>query len=189
MKKLLIATAVAATFFAPQAFAQAKNFAGWSIAGNLENTKTETNTGTTISGTKDATSTNLQVQGGYAWALGDSFVLGLNLGLGFGENKAGDFGTISVTNKARAAWSIEPGFAVSNTTLVYGKFTLNGASYNESAGFEKTETGTGYGIGARFLMNKNVFLQAGYDVVSYNAAYANVKQSSSALTFGVGYKF
>jgi outer membrane immunogenic protein len=187
MKKLLIATAVAATLFAPQAFAQAKNFAGWSIAGTLENTKTETNTGTTF-GTKDATSTNLQVQGGYAWALGDSFVLGLNLGLGFGENKAGDFATASATNKARAAWSIEPGFAVSNTTLVYGKFTLNGATYSEP-GIEKTETGTGYGIGARFLMNKNVFLQAGYDVVSYNAAYANLKQSSSALSFGVGYKF
>jgi len=192
MKKLLIATAVAATFFAPQAFAQAKNFAGWSIAGNLETTKTKTDiTSGAASGAQDGSSTNLAVQGGYAWAFGDSFVLGLNLTLGFGDNKAGTSrdGSEWVT-KTRAAWSLEPGFAVSNDVLVYGKLTANGAMNGVTNLTDKTITGNGYGLGVRYLVNKNVYVQGGYDIVNeYTGAYSNVKQSSSAYTFGVGYKF
>lgn len=193
MKKLLIATAVATTLFAPQAFAQAKNFEGWSLGANVQNTKTTTEVTTgNLRGTSDGASSNLALQGGYAWALGDSFVLGLNLALGFGENKAGTAidGTTEFTTKTRATWSLEPGFAVSNSVLIYGKLTANGAMNVTTNNTDKTITGNGFGLGVRYLVNKNFYVQGAYDSVGeYTGAYTNVKQSSTAFSLGVGYKF
>jgi outer membrane immunogenic protein len=192
MKKLLIATAVATTLFAPQAFAQAKNFEGWSIGANVENTKTTTKiTSGAASGTQDGASSNLALQGGYAWALGNSFVLGLNLTLGFGENKAGTSrdGAEWIT-KTRATWSLEPGFAVSDSVLIYGKLTGNGAISGVTNQTDKTIAGSGLGLGVRYLVSKNFYIQGAYDSVGeYTGAYTNVNHSSTAFSLGVGYKF
>eukprot|EP01041_Mallomonas_annulata_P040002 gene40002-63812_t len=90
MKKLLIASAIVATFVTPQAFAQAKNFEGFSVLGgvNLVSGTTEV-TSTVFNGSASESSQNLGLQAQYNFALGESFVLGLGANIGLGDLKAG----------------------------------------------------------------------------------------------------
>jgi opacity protein-like surface antigen len=201
MKKLLIATAVATTLFAPQAFAQAKNFEGFSIAGNVTSAKsTTTTTGNTaagINGDDSGTSAGVDLQLGYNVALGQSFVLGLGVTVGTGANKAGTIGTSEFTLKNRASFDLTPGFAVSDSVLIFGKISGIAATVEPTAGTftgSQTVSGIGYGIGLRAHLDKNLFLQAIYDTNKYEkyntvGNATTLENKSGVFSFGVGYKF
>ena len=109
MKKLLIAVAAAATLAAPQAFAQAKNFEGFSVLGglNFANNTSEI-TSTVFNGSASESSQNLGLQAQYNFALGQSFVLGVGASLGLGETKAGvlNTGSASVAVKVTESSSV-----------------------------------------------------------------------------------
>jgi len=138
MKKLLIASAIVAAFFAPQAFAQAKNFEGFSVTGALN---VNNNKGEAVSAV-DRTESNLGVIAQYDLALGQSFVLGFGANLGLTDfNIASD-----AKLKNTVGVFVAPGFAVSNNTLVYGKI----ASVSAKVDFPSSSadiSGLGYGIG------------------------------------------
>jgi outer membrane immunogenic protein len=202
MKKLLIASAIVATFFAPQAFAQAKNFEGFSVLGgvNLVSGTTEV-TSTVFNGSASESSQNLGLQAQYNFALGESFVLGLGANIGLGDLKAGVLsnGTANITVKQKESSSIyiAPGFAASPTLLVYGKLAaLNGKLEASSSTATTTQTlsGVGYGVGVQNYFNKNLFvqvevLQNNYNDRSFVANNETDKGKSTALSIGVGYKF
>ena len=189
MKKIMLATALIAAFAAPQAFAQAKNFEGFSVFGglNVANSKIENNT--TSSAT--STSTNVTLQAQYAWALGDQFVLGVGAAAGAGDLTfaAGLAGDIKL--KDNAAVFIAPGFAVSNSTLVYGKIaSTSGTVYDNSGSF--SVTGVGYGIGAQFKSGNNLYYQVEFlqnNFADKDYGGKTWKTSTGGLSFGVGYKF
>ncbi len=193
MKKILIAAAIAATFVTPQAFAQAKNFEGFSVLGavNFNNNKGEVNTAT-VPSSVSRTDSNVGLQAEYGLALGDSFVLGLGGTMGLTDINVAD------NAKLKNAYSVylAPGFAVSDNTLLYAKIASISGKFD--ANFGSTDlSGTGFGFGARFLSGKNVFYQVEYmnnqyqdkDAVSNAAVKYQAKNQTGVLSFGVGYKF
>lgn len=198
MKKLLIATAAAAVLFAPQAFAQAKNFAGFTVGANVISAKS-TSTATAIragglSADDSGTNAAIDLQASYGWAFGQQFVMGVGVTLGTSANKAGTLGTSELTVKDRASLDFMPGFAVSDTVLVFGKLSALTATAEGTAGLgSKSLSGLGYGIGLRAMMNKNLFLQGGYDLNTYDkfnaGAATSVEGKAGILSAGVGYKF
>lgn len=190
MKKIMIAAALAAAVAAPQAFAQAKNFEGFSVFGGLNaaNSKIET----TATNSATSRSTNVALQAQYAWALGQQFVLGVGATVGAGDltfatGLAGD-----IKLKDSAAVYIAPGVAVSDSTLVYGKIaSTSGTVYDNSGSL--SVTGVGYGIGAQFKSGNNLFYQVEYLQNNFadkaNNGGTIFKTSTGGLSFGVGYKF
>lgn len=190
MKKIMLATALIAAFAAPQAFAQAKNFEGFSVLGGLNVASSKIEAAGTSSAT--STSTNVALQAQYAWALGNQFVLGVGATVGAGDLvfATGTAGDIKL--KDSAAVYIAPGFAVSDSTLLYGKIaSTSGTVYDNSGSL--SVTGVGYGIGAQFKSGNNLFYQVEYLQNNFadknNNAGTTFKTSTGGLSFGVGYKF
>ena len=192
MKKILIATATAATLFAPQAFAQAKSFEGFSITGNAVATRSTFEVSTaTLNGTASSNSTNFGLQGQYAWALSEKFVFGVGAQLGVGDVKVGTLTSsgsdIDIVGKSWNSAYVAPGYAVSDTFLVYGKLAALSGELEARAGAltaKASGTGAGFGIGVQSLLTKNIFIQAEAASNIYSDKYKNTQ-----LSLGVGYKF
>lgn len=194
MKKALLLVASVA-FIAPQAFAQAKSFEGFSVGANLAIAKSTTEPAGVASESGNTTGLDLQAQ--YSLALAPQFVLGLGLTLGTGNNKAGTFTTgDDVITKNRMAFDIIPGYAISSSMLLFGKvsaLSADGVVTNAGVDSKKSLSGMGYGFGLRGMIDKNMFYQLGYDINKYNdveyAPGATTKGTSSVFSLGAGYKF
>lgn len=202
MKKLLIASTVAATFFAPQAFAQAQNFEGPSLTASVNfATGTTEVASNTFNGTSTESSQNLALQAQYNFALGNQFVLGLGLTLGVGDLKAGTWvmSGVNVVSKQKESSSvyIAPGFAATPSLLVYGKLAALQSKVEASsptASVSATFSGVGYGAGVQSYFSKNIYAQVELMQNNYADRYFTLnnetdKGKSTALTIGVGYKF
>lgn len=192
MKKALIALACTA-LATPLVFAQAKNFEGLSLSASLANTKT-TFDDSTNAVSYDGTSTGVDFNAQYNWALGQEFVLGVGLTMGTGNNKAGTTAAGNdITTKNRYALEFTPGFAVSKDLLVYGKIASIGGTADVSGVGSESGTGVGYGLGVRGMLDKNMFWQVGYDLNQYaeksSGTLGTYKAKSSVFSLGVGYKF
>jgi outer membrane immunogenic protein len=202
MKKLLIASAIAATFVTPQAFAQAKNFEGFSLGVNLNLTSSDSdirNTGGFVTATGQSSS-NGALQAQYNLALGSDFVLGVGGTYELGDINLGSSGAV-FSGKRKDAYSVyvAPGIVVADSWLIYGKVASIGAKF-ESTGAAvftgKTDMdGVGYGLGFQKLLSKNLYLQAEYmqnkysDKTVVTSLTTQVKAEARTLSFGVGYKF
>jgi opacity protein-like surface antigen len=197
MKKLLVIAVISSAFMSQHAFAQAKNFEGFSVAANVTSAKTGVDL--TIFGlplSTDGNTTGLDLQAQYSLALSPQFVLGLGATIGTGTNNAGSIFTAEFSSKNRTAIDFIPGFAVSDSTLIFGKLSFLNTDVTGTVGNvseSKSITGTGYGFGLRNLINKNVFFQLGYDVNKYQdvdlGSGNTAKPSSTVLSGGLGYKF
>lgn len=200
MKKMIAAVAVAATVFAPQAFAQAKNFEGFSVGVNVNfaNSTTELTAFSTNKFSASESATNSSIQAQYALALGSNFVLGFGASLGAGDLKSGFVNNTTTTlTKNTNAIYVAPGYAVSETVLVYGKFaalTAKGEITNAAGTLSQDISGVGYGIGLQTMLNKNFFVQAEYAQNNYaskdfTAGILSEEKKSSVVSIGIGYKF
>jgi opacity protein-like surface antigen len=201
MNKLPLLALTATLITAPAVFAQAKNFAGFSITLNAENTRT---TEEWIGLSKESgISDRLGLQFQYAVAVSDKVVLGAGATFNGGENVVGTFvtpgGTYVDTTSSRASLDFLPGVAVSKNVLVYGKFsylTLVGEERGPANFYSRgTARGTGYGLGMRALFTDNAYLQVAYDVNKYPTFWENTSgalttnMDSTVFSVGVGYRF
>jgi outer membrane immunogenic protein len=193
MKKVILAlTAIAATMGMAQANAQAQNFEGFSAGVNAQ---LDTSVSTRSDGSRDSgTSTTLGLQGRYDWAFGNKFVLGLGASYDPGVHAAGSYATGAAANASkRFAVELTPGYALSSSTLVYGKVSSGFASIGTDDGSTSAYTrGVGVGLGVRSYIDKQVYVQAGYDTYRYDDTSLNngtVDLKSRAFSLGVGYKF
>ena len=187
MKKILIAVATVATFAAPQAFAQAKNFEGLSVLGsvNFNNSRADQTGQDTL--TKSDTAVGLQAE--YGFSLSESVTLGV------GATASSDT-KISDSTKLKNAYSlyVAPGYAVNKDVLVYGKVAALSATIATDSGTSVDYSGAGIGLGARYFTTPNLFLQAEYmynkyDEKDFKVAGTKVKDQNGVLSFGVGYRF
>lgn len=194
MKKTILALACTA-LATPLVFAQAKNFEGFSIGANIANTKTTVEDTSPGGSSIDGTTTGLELNAQYNWALGQEFVLGVGVTMGTGNNKAGTVpGVGDVTTKSRYSLEFTPGFAISKDILIYGKIaSLSGTVELDTVGSESI-SGVGYGLGVRGMVDKNMFWQVGYDLNQYAEKTSTnfgttVKGKSNVFSLGMGYKF
>lgn len=201
MKKILIASAVAATIFVPQVFAQARNFEGLSLGVNLNAASTSSEiSGAGFSNENGDTSTHVGVQAAYGFPLGDTFVLGIGATYDFGDLKSGSTSVsgagYELKGKDRYSVYFEPGFVVSNSSIVYAKIGYHGmkGEINLSTGqtYSDDYSGAGFGAGVRTMVNKNLYFQAEFIQAYFDEKTQNgirLKPSATIGTVGVGYKF
>lgn len=187
-RTLLIAASIAIA--APQVFAQAKNFEGFSLGVNGESTSSTTTAIGTGSDSSTATGLNLQAQ--YTFALNPQFALGLGASLGTSSLNTGTVNAINYSSKNRSSFDLMPAYALSDTTLLYGKLSaLSGTvAAVDATGTETTASlsGVGYGLGVRHLLDKNVFVQGDIATNRYNDV-SNTGLSATVYSIGVGYRF
>ena len=195
MKNLTALIATCLALAAPQAFAQAKNFEGFSLGGNLDFTKSTTNVLNGGSDSGNGSGAGLQAQ--YSIALNNQFVLGLGASYSLGNRKAGSLGTPATdfTTRNALSFDISPSYAISDSLLVYGKVSSVGLTVVSTGGTTETSdsfNGIGYGLGLRSMIDKNIYIQAGYDVNRYNektTGGTTLSGNTNIFSLGAGFKF
>lgn len=199
MKKLLIATAVFASCAAPQVFAQTaqpRNFEGFSagINANYAKTRATARFGNESSTASD-TSTNGSIQGSYGFPLNDKFVMGVGATAGFGDLDGGSYNGTSLKAKDMYSVYLEPGYRLTEATLLYGKLSyqsMKGELSGGGASASETFDGYGVGVGVRSMINSKFYVQAEINEVDYSSKALNginVDPKQTIGTIGVGYKF
>lgn len=186
MKKLALGIATTtAILFAPQTFAQAQAFKGFSVAAGLNATNSSVEHGNAVSGNDS----NFDVQAQYAFAVGEKFVLGLGASAGLSDYKVAANAKMKSTN----SFFVTPGYAVSNNLLAYGKLGTISGSFAIDPSPTINMTGTAYGGGVKRLFGKNFFGQAEVVFNQYDdkvsSASLNAKAKATFFSVGIGYQF
>ncbi len=180
--------------------AQLSPFGGWSVGLNLNRATTATQFGGAgISSTMGDSDYNGSLQAAYGLPLGSRYQLGLGLTLGAGDLRAG---TLSVNGselsfRLRNMYSLyaEPGYAVGDSTLLYGKVSYLGGRGEESYGgdiFGKTYAGLGLGAGVRTMLGERLYLQLELLYGDYEWKTARTgafRPTSTTGSVGLGWRF
>lgn len=201
MKKIHFAAIAAALLIAPQAWAQASHFTGWSLGLKLDSatTWTEFIGGGTSAKISDA-SQNASLQAAYSAALANHGVLGFGVTYSFGDLKAGsiDVGGRSVDFKLKNMYSVyvEPGYVLNDSWLAYAKLgyygVRNGEESVDGVTASKTFGGLGYGVGMRTMLDKKLYLQIEFTQADYNRKtpdFGAYRSMTSTGSIGLGFKF
>ena len=201
MKNFFIIAAISGAALAPQAFAQGRNFEGFSVGINANSSSVSTEaTGTGVSGKFGDGSENFTLQAAYGVSMGGNGVLGLGGTYTLADFNAGNIssGATAVTLKGKDMYSlyVEPGFLVSPSTLIFAKaayLSMKGeTSLVGGAGGSENFDGLGYGAGVRMSFGKTAFWQfelTQSDYNSKNVSALSLKPSSINRTIGVGFRF
>ncbi len=193
MKKLRTIAAAAACLVTPFAFSQTSNFEGLSVLGgvNVGTSTFEYNAKNgSSSGSVTSTSSNFLIQGEYAFAINPQFTLGVGATLGAGDLVFGTGSAGDIKLKDTYAAYIAPGYLLNDSTLIYAKLaSISGTAYDATS---VSLSGIGYGLGARFMDNKNMYYQVEFIQNQYqDKDFPTVtnKFKGSLVSFGLGYKF
>lgn len=195
MKKHATQIALCLVLAAPQVFAQAKNFEGFSLGGGLDFNRSSTQI--LNAGSDSSTHSGMDLQAQYAIALNDQFMVGLGASYSLGNRKVGSLGAPAAdyTTKNAMSFDITPSYAISDSLLVYGKVSSVGLTLVSAApgsDYSDSLMGFGYGLGVRSMLDKNLYIQAGYDMNRYNEKTFNATTfsgSSNIFSLTAGYKF
>lgn len=205
MKKLLCVAA--ASLACAAAGAQTANFEGVSAALNLNLLGTSVKTtnffgdGETFDGLgKNATGASAQLSYGFALSKDTVLTLGGTYALNSPKimDISGDGGSITGKFKNMASLYLEPGYLLSDKTMVYGKLSYETAKLTasgENGGASRNINGTGFGAGLRTMLDKNMFLQVEVKKVGYGSKSlgdtdpVEFKTSATVGTVGIGWKF
>jgi hypothetical protein len=200
MKKIITAAALAV--IATGASAQASNFEGFSAGLNLNTVSTNskiTEPGLVLDGIGQQ-SWNGGIQGAYGFVASPTTVVSVGVTYALGKSKAGaineNSGNASFEAKNQLSVYVEPGFLINNSTLVYGKLSYEKAKIDAAADgsstLSKSVNGTGFGFGARTMINKTTYLQVEIKQINYGSARfdaSEFKTKATVGTVGVGMKF
>ena len=194
-KKLLVASLLALA--GTGAMAQSNAFEGFSAGVKVSSVGTST----TLSAS-DGTSINMgqqsivpTVEVGYAYGVSKEIVLGLTATYDLAETKAGSVNGLNFKAQNHYSVNFKPGYVFNNTTQAYVIVGYNSMTAKASyAGLTSTQTMNGFGAGAgiQVLLNKNIYIQAEAQQLTYESKSSNgisYKPSATVGTIGLGYKF
>lgn len=196
MKKFLILVGLIAS---TSAFAQADKFSGFSVGLNsgFESGKMTVDDGTDKS-TAGATNTPIEIIASYTMSLSSDATIGLGFAYDLYTPKfvnssefGGENATADVKLSNHYSVFIEPGIALSETTLGYLKLAYHSGTAKGS-NLSKTVNGAGYGFGVKHLINSNLYLNIEIQQVNYSkitVSSTNITGTQNLATVGIGYKF
>jgi len=202
MKKLLlVSTLAAAAAFSNTAFAQAKNFEGFTAGVNVSSVGGTS----TISGDGAKFDYGQQsfvpgVELGYNFAASKDVVLGLTATYDFADSKLGqesfdNFGSGTIKGQNRYSINFKPGFVVTPSTMIYATVGYNSMTAKVTA-LDQSKSGTvsgvGYGAGISVMVNTNIFVKAEFQQVNFNSINLggpSITPNLTVGTIGIGYKF
>ncbi|MDK4528611.1 porin family protein [Kingella kingae] len=185
MKKLVLASVLAALSGAAMANGQNSNFVGAGVG-----IDTGVTNYTNVEGSKNSNATNLV--GSYGFEFPDTPLVGqAELKYKLGSSKIDDAGT-----KSKHLWNANyvQGFRVTNDLMPYakvgyatGKFT----GTDEDGAFSVRARGIIYGVGAKYAVAPNVEVGAEYvrSNLKVRDCDSDCKVKSNNVNVGVGYRF
>lgn len=190
-KKILFVFGMACALIAN---AQSSNFEGASVVLNYNAATLTTEVATTTA--LGESSSNASIQGAYSFSLSENGLLSIGGTYALGDLKAGSISTNSTTAKAKNLYTIyvEPAYVI-GATAIYGKLAYVGTKgilKGSTTTYTENFTGTGYGVGIRTMLDKNIFMQVEYMVTNFNSktiASTAVEPGGTIGTVGIGYKF
>lgn len=196
MRQLSIALIALSIFTTGYVHADAQNFQGLRVGGNLNMTGASTKV--TNSSSTDGSFGANNVGGGlslaYTQRISKKTVIGIGGTFSNSKFKAGT-DSANVTGKAKNLWTayIEPGVVVGEDTLIYAKAGYAGmkGTIDEFA-TEHSFSGYMYGLGIRTMVDANVYmeveaLQYVFNSKTINSAIYDIKATQANV--GLGYKF
>jgi len=185
-------------------FAQAEKFSGASIGLNtgFNSETSNVNLDTTQSGELvqlGGQNTPFDINASYVLAISNNATLGLGINYDLSSNKllvgSKNTGLNSITSTLKNHYSlnIEPGYAFNDSLLGYVKLAYHAAKLTTSSlTVNPSLTGFGYGLGARYLLDKNLYLNLEIQTVTYTTGKVSTKTFQNNSLFsavGIGYKF
>lgn len=201
-------TAVLALVASANVFAQADNFSGFSVGLNTgfnSNTALYDSNTTTSSTSYEVgrTNTPFNLNTTYTFALSQSGTFGVGINYDLTSTKFLDKNTsdgLNLTGTLKNHYSVnfEPGYAFNDATLGYFKVAYESAKITgtgTTTSASKSTTGYGYGFGAKYLLDKNLYMNLEIYQASLNKITATITNTVSLTpkiltgTIGVGYKF
>nr|WP_315464616.1 outer membrane beta-barrel protein [uncultured Rhodoferax sp.] len=197
MKNLLITSVVLGTLAAGSAFAAdpaaTSDLSGFSI-GTLAEFSRGSVSATDGSSDGGAT-TSASVQARYDWSLTPTFAVGLGASYSSGNHAFGSYATgTAATVNNRYSLDIVPTIALSNNYQLFGKLSsIYGTAASTDGVATSSVQGVGYGIGVRKMLDKNLYVQAGYDLNQFrDVTFSNGTTAAlqeTVYSIGIGYKF
>ena len=200
---LFASTAIISCAAATNLLAQAKNFAGPSLAINGSynggNVKMSEGGDTLYFGEESSV---LGIDAAYTFPVDNNFFIALGATYDLGKTKAG--GTSgSVTAKAELdehkSIYLQPGYTFNTNTALFAKFgyhesdgTLNVTVGNASGSLSGTFEGWSYGVGLKSFFNNNAFVQVEGNITEYDGQTAlgvSFEPTVVSATISFGYKF
>lgn len=193
-KNLLVASLLA--FAATGAMAQSNAFEGFSAGVKVSSVGASTTfSASGFSANLGQQSIVPTVEVGYAYGVSKEIVLGLTATYDLAETKAGSVDNLNLKGQNHYSVNFKPGYVFNNTTQVYAIVGYNSMTGKVSAsGLSATQTYNGFGAGAgvQFLLNKNIYIQAEAQQLTYESQTKSgltSKPSATLGTIGLGYKF
>jgi hypothetical protein len=192
-KVIYIGARVVAAMSGSHAFAQAKSFERFSLAGgiNIASNKFSRSAGA-FSSSVTSSSIDSTFQAQYEFSASEKFLIGVGASADHGELVFGRWVSANTDIKMKDRYSlyVAPGYAIDDTTLIYAKLAyISGTFYDPAS---TILPGTGYGVRMKIMGGSNIFSQAELSTNDYaNREYLNATDSFriNALTLSVGYKF
>ena len=201
---LFASAAIISCAAATNVLAQAKNFAGPSLA--IYGGYTGTNTDVTYGTTTLSLGQNDTVYGGdlsYGIPIDNNFFVSIGATYDLEKTKAGRIGagasSINLTLDEHYSFYIQPSYAINNTSAIFAKLGYHKAEGKISVSYDgQTASGTkdfdawGYGLGVKTFLNNNVFIQAEASFVDFDKETEDgvgFKPEVAAGIISIGYKF
>lgn len=194
MKKILFCASLL-TVFASASHGQATNFKGFSLTlnGALASPTTEYESAGVPVSSDTSTGSVLSLQSRYYVPLAEQYLLGFGLNKSLSRIRAGTLSGVESTLKDRISIDVSPAYAWSENVLFFGKVALISGTFSSSLDDStNTSNGFGYGVGARYLLNKTFFVQSAFDTEQYNQIQSGTtlqKVKASSFSLGLGAKF
>ena len=202
MKKLLAASllSVAAT----GAFAQANAFDGFSAGVKVSSAGSSTSVSQPHipNDANSGFSANLGQQSvvptvelGYTYGVSKEIALGLTATYDLSDTKAGTVDNLNFKTTQHYSINFKPGYVFNNATQLYAILGYNSMTGKASAqGYSANATfnGFGAGLGIQVLLNKNIYVQAEAQQITYSGvtkSSVTYTPSTTLGTVGLGYKF
>ncbi len=172
----------------------AGEFDGFSAGFNVNSTKADTklvDPAGPFDGYLKRNSTTGTIFGQYSYAASENVLLTVGASYDVKDTQLSD------TTKLKNHYAVyfEPGYVIDKSTLIFGKIGYHRAKVNAddngsvvSASFH----GTGYGVGVRHKLDKQLFVQAELEQVKYSQKTLNTAQltpHTPSIKMGIGYQF
>jgi opacity protein-like surface antigen len=193
-KKLLVAALFSVS--ATGAMAQANPFEGFNAGVSVSSV------GSSTTLTLYGDSLNLEQQSmvptldvGYTYGVTKEFALGISATYDLADTKTGSVAGLNFKGKNHYSVNLKPGYVVGSSTMVYailGYNSVKGQASFEGDSASTNFNGIGAGVGIAVLIDKNIYLKAEAQQITYNSKKdgdLTYKLSSTVGTIGIGYKF
>ena len=186
-------------------FAQTENFTG--LSSTLVLKRSDISYYADILG---SASYSADIQASYGIALSKDVILNFGASFGMGSSKIANAPISEIFNyssklKNAASIYIEPGFLISNQTLIYskishetGKFLTSATTPIETITSSSTLQGLGLGVGVKTMINNKMFVQFEIKKVNYSTkntmddaflSEIGNRYNATSGSVGIGYKF